>query len=378
MVLTGQVYHHARLLRCRSKVNAIHCSASECDSVERTFPTQLLATHPCKLYATDMPRSGSLKLKKSARNESVMRQAEAASTDELHGKAVGKVAIISPSDGVTQVKTLDALKVSRELQAVTPEGITKVRLNLRLNLLAVDTSAIEATAKLLALKTLCGVPVQVREPHGSHGTVGVVYGIPPGVTERQLAAAIRSRAPVVAVRIPRPPRGPAVLTFATSQLPHCVLVGLVEHRVHPHVDRPPRCRRCGRIGHVQVVCCSPATCRRCGGAHGRALCPAPRPACVNCGQEHDPCSNTCPKWREALRISRYRSLNKVDYATAKAAVARPAHIFPPFVAFARPPPSHRDVYVPDDPPRKASAEPRVAHTVDKLVHALLWFCQKLL
>ncbi|XP_075539223.1 uncharacterized protein LOC142573898 [Dermacentor variabilis] len=340
------------------------------------FPTELLATRPWKLYATDMPRSGSLKPKKTTST----KQVEAASTDDKKVPAVGKVVIISPSDGVTQVKTLDALKVSKELQAVTPEGISKVRLNLRLNLLAVDTNAIEATAKLLTLKTLCSVPVQVREPHGSYGSVGVVYGIPPGVTERQLEASIRSRAPIVAVRIPRPPGGPAVLTFASSQLPHNVLVGLVEHRVHPHVDRPPRCRRCGRIGHVQVVCCSPATCRRCGGAHGRALCPASRPACVNCGQEHDPCSNACPKWKEALRIARYRSLNKVDYATAKAAVARRAHIFPPLMALARsrPPASHRDVYVPGDMPRKASAEPRVTHTVDKLVHALLWLCQKFL
>ncbi|KAL1435119.1 hypothetical protein MTO96_011283 [Rhipicephalus appendiculatus] len=270
--------------------------------------------------------------------------------------AVGKVAIIAPSDGVTQVKTLDALRVSRELQEVTPQGISKVRLNLRLNLLAVDTSSVEATAKLLALKTLCGVPVQVREPHGSYGAVGVVYNIPPGVTESQLEAAIRCRSPIVAVRAPRSPGGPAVVTFASARLPAHVLVGLVEHRVHPHVERPPRCRRCGRIGHVQVVCCSPATCRRCGGAHGRALCPAARPACVNCGQQHEPCSNACPKWREALRIARYRSRHKVDYATAKAVVTQRT----PLVA------------------RPTDVKPKVAHTIDKLVQALLWLCQKFL
>ncbi|KAH6932010.1 hypothetical protein HPB50_002504 [Hyalomma asiaticum] len=268
-------------------------------------------------------------------------------------RAAAKVVIIAPIDGLTQVKTLDALKVSRELQQATRDGVSKVRLNLRLNLLAVDTSSTEAAANLLALKTLCGVPVQAREPRGSYGAVGVVYGIPPGVTE----AAIRSQAPIVAVRIR--PGGPAVVTFASTQLPRYVLVGLVEHRVHPHVGRPPRCRRCGRIGHVQVVCCNPATCRRCGGAHGRARCPAPRPACVNCGQEHDPGSNACPKWREALRISRYRSRHNVDYATAKAAVA--ARLLPP-----------RDVR------RQTAPHHSAAHTIKQLVQALLWFCRRFL
>ncbi|KAL3228229.1 hypothetical protein MRX96_004126 [Rhipicephalus microplus] len=268
--------------------------------------------------------------------------------------AVGKVVIIAPSDGVTQVKTLDAFKVSRELKEVVPGGIGKVRLNLRLNLLAVDTNSTEATAKLLTLKTLCAMPVRVREPHTSYGTVGVVYNIPPGVSDRQLEAAIRCRAPVVAVRV-APGGGPAVVTFASTHLPARVLVGLVEHRVHPHVERPPRCRRCGRIGHIQVVCCSPATCRRCGGAHGHALCSAARPACVNCGQNHEPDSNACPKWKEAVRIARYRSRHKVDYATARAVVTQQM------------PKSTRRV-----------KQKAVANTIDKLVQALLWLCKKFL
>lgn len=232
---------------------------------------------------------------------------------------VGRVAIIAPRDGVTQVKMMDALRVSQELQAVVPDGIRKVRLNLRLNLLAVDTNDIESTGKLLALKKLCGVPVQVREPHGSYGSVGVIHGIPPGVTESQIKASIRSKAPVVSVRIPHHP-GHAVVTFASPELPDHVLVGLVEHKVHQHVDRPPRCHRCGRIGHVDIVCSSPATCRRCGRSHGRSVCFAPRQSCVNCGQEHDSCSNACPKWREAISIAKYKHANKVDFTTAKAAV----------------------------------------------------------
>lgn len=373
---------------------------------------------------------------------------------EERTEPVGRVAIITPWDGVTQVKLMDALKVSQELQALVPDGIRKVRLNLRLNLLAVDTNDIESTGKLLSLKKLCGVPVKVREPHHSYGSVGVIHGIPPGVTESQVKASIRSKAPVVSVRIPHPP-GPAVVTFATPELPQRVLVGLVEHKVHQHVDRPARCHRCGRIGHVDIVCSSPATCRRCGRSHGRSMCFAPRQSCVNCGQEHDSCSNACPKWREAIRIAKYKHANKVDFTTAKAAVvgrgrtknkrpafrnegSKPQHskplvrnserslrssdvdIFPPLLAMSKtqaqrkePSPAspanahdkYRDVYVPDSDPQviagrdlatttehqrqsviaertgelllKVTVSP-VISTVGKLVHGLMWFCQKLL
>lgn len=234
--------------------------------------------------------------------------------------AMGNVALIVPIDGITQVRSLNAIRVSKELESVVPDGIRRIRVNTRLNLLAVDTLNPEATSILLGIRRICGVPVEVQEPRSSFKAVGVIYGVPPGMTASQIQTSIRSKVPVLGVRIPRPP-SPAIVTFASCKIPDYVSIGLVQHRVHLYIDRPPRCKLCGRIGHVVAVCPMPAACRRCGETHDRAQCPAPRQRCLNCGQDHDSRSKMCPRWLELLEVSKYKRVNDVDTRTAKAAVA---------------------------------------------------------
>lgn len=234
--------------------------------------------------------------------------------------AMGNVALIVPIDGITQVRSLNAIRVSKELESVVPDGIRRIRVNPRLNLLAVDTLNPEATSVLMGVRRMCGVPVEVQEPRSSFKAVGVLYGIQPGMTASQIQASIRSKVPVLGVRIPRPP-SPAIVTFASSKIPDYVSVGLVQHRVHLYIDRPPRCKLCGGIGHVVAVCPKPAACRRCGETHDKAQCRAARQRCLNCGQEHDSRSKMCPRWLELLEVSKYKRVNDVDTRTAKAAVA---------------------------------------------------------
>ncbi|KAH6941385.1 hypothetical protein HPB50_017886 [Hyalomma asiaticum] len=241
--------------------------------------------------------------------------------------AVGTTALIVPIDGITQVRSLNCIRVSRELEAIVPEGIRRVRLNTHLNLFAVDTVRTEVTAKLLRLRRLCGVSVEVHEPRSSFKAVGVVYGIPPGMTATDIEAAIRSPVPVLHVRVPHPP-SPAVLTFASTQLPEHVDIGFVQHKVHLYVDRPPRCKQCGRIGHVMTVCPKPPPTSpkgSSGEANGHVNSEsrgARRQRCLNCGQnDHDTRSKTCPRWLELIEVSRYRRANDVDIQTARTAVA---------------------------------------------------------
>ncbi|KAK8764994.1 hypothetical protein V5799_032393 [Amblyomma americanum] len=233
--------------------------------------------------------------------------------------AVGNIALIMPIDRVTQVRNLNALQVSRELDSIVPDGIRSVRLNWKLNLFAVDTLKPEVTATLMGLRRLCGVPVEVQEPRSSFKAVGVVYGIQPGMTATDIEACVRSTVPVLSVRIPSPP-SPAIMIFASCRIPERVIIGFVQYRVKLYVDRPPRCRLCGGIGHVAAVCRKPYACRRCGAAHDTSLCPAPRLRCLNCGRDHDSRSKACPRWLQMLEVSRYKRLNDVDLETAKAAV----------------------------------------------------------
>ncbi|KAL1481999.1 hypothetical protein MTO96_034097 [Rhipicephalus appendiculatus] len=204
--------------------------------------------------------------------------------------AVGTTALIVPIDGITQ-----------ELETVVPDGIRRVRVNTHLNLLAVDTLRTEVTATLLGLRRLCGVAVEVHEPRSSFKAVGVVYGIPPGMTATDIEAAVRSPVP----------------------LPEHVDIGFVQHKVHMYVDRPPRCKLCGRIGHVMTVCTNPpptfskGTSRASNGDNSGPQATG-RQRCLNCGQEdHDTWSSTCPRWLELIEVSRYRRTNNVDARTGE-------------------------------------------------------------
>lgn len=242
--------------------------------------------------------------------------------------AVGTTALVVPIDGITQVRSLNCIRITKELETVAPDGIRRVRVNTRLNLLAVDTLKTEVTAALMGIRRLCGVAVEVHEPRSSFKAVGVVNGIPPGMTATDIEAAIRSAVPVLNVRIPHPP-SPAIVTFASAQIPDYVDIGFVQHRVHLYVDRPARCKLCGRIGHVMAVCPRPPPPAFFKGSPGAVngdddsdTCAGRRQRCLNCGQDdHDTRSKTCPRWLELLEVSRYRRANDVDTRTARAAVA---------------------------------------------------------
>ncbi|XP_050042384.1 uncharacterized protein [Dermacentor andersoni] len=240
--------------------------------------------------------------------------------------AVGTTALVVPIDGITQVKSLNCIRITKELETVAPDGIRRVRLNTRLNLLAVDTLKTEVTAALMGIRRLCGVAVEVHEPRSTFKAVGVVNGIPPGMTATDIEAAIRSAVPVLNVRIPHPP-SPAIVTFASAQIPDYVNIGFVQHRVHLYVDRPARCKLCGRIGHVMAVCPRPpaflkGTSGAVNGDSNSDTSAARRQHCLNCGQDdHDTRSKTCPRWLELLEVSRYRRVYDVNARTAKAAVA---------------------------------------------------------
>lgn len=233
----------------------------------------------------------------------------------------GKVVLIVPKGGCVSVKSFNAVKLSKELDALCPGGVLKVRPNYRENLLAVDFKTSTSAASLLRISSLCGVPVETYEPRSPAMTVGVIYGVPDTVTDAELQAAVRSDAPLVRIRRP-PGSNIVILTFESPSLPERVFVGHVECKVHVYVKRPTQCKTCGRFGHVSGACVSRDTCLRCGANHGGGACTAQKPCCINCGNEHVSTSKLCPMWRERFEVAKYRQTHNVDFKTARAAVLK--------------------------------------------------------
>lgn len=95
---------------------------------------------------------------------------------------LGPIIIIIPTDGFTQLKSLDPIRLSTTLQNKTQNGILAIRRNVRLNLLTVETKNTEAAAALTKSTTLCGVEIETYETCPPKTTVGIIHGIPGPIT----------------------------------------------------------------------------------------------------------------------------------------------------------------------------------------------------
>ncbi|KAG0430505.1 hypothetical protein HPB47_022632 [Ixodes persulcatus] len=78
-------------------------------------------------------------------------------------------------------------------------GVILVRLNRRLNVLAIDTRKRDATKALLALTTLDGIALLAYEPLPRESAAGVIYEVPADLTEVELQLAVHTTAPVISI-----------------------------------------------------------------------------------------------------------------------------------------------------------------------------------
>ncbi|KAG0425184.1 hypothetical protein HPB47_027628 [Ixodes persulcatus] len=61
-------------------------------------------------------------------------------------------------------------------------------------------------------------------------------------------------------------------------------------------------------------------CTRCSGSHVSERCEAERATCVNCKGAHEATSKTCVIWQQERAVNKYKTINKVEFRTARAAV----------------------------------------------------------
>lgn len=226
--------------------------------------------------------------------------------------------IFSPIE-TSQVWKFNALKLSEKLEGFAPDGIMQIRLNKRLNLIAVDTRNTESTTALLAITSLCGAKVRAYEPRPVMSTVGVIKDVDDAISEQDLLLELRHKVPITQVR--RLGKSRSVrLTFSTAVLPQHVYVGKVRFPVDTYEDHGVQCRNCGLFGHVAAVCYRKQVCLRCTGNHPMTACEASSPCCINCGGPHESFSKSCSAWKVETNIRRYKKTHNVSFATARTAV----------------------------------------------------------
>lgn len=231
----------------------------------------------------------------------------------------GLTVIVKPKDGGQLISKINPLKLHEKLDSIYPDGITSVRPNHRLNLLALDTRNTEATKAFLGLTCIGKVSVQTYEPRSTESSVGIIRGVSTDISDADLQTAIRGTVPAKHVR--RLGTSDVIkLVFTTSAPPVHVKIGYTRFPVLPYIERPPKCSKCCRFGHIDTACTNTVRCSRCGTAHDGNPCEVEKPRCPNCKQSHESSSFHCPVYRREQAIYQHKSKYRTDYMTAKAAV----------------------------------------------------------
>lgn len=232
--------------------------------------------------------------------------------------APGLTVIFSPIEPSPAWK-FNALKLSEKLDGYAPDGVMQIRLNKRLNLIAVDTRNTESTTSLLAITSLCGVKVRAYEPRPTTSTVGVIKDVDEAITEHELLLELRPKVPIAQVRRLGKTRS-VRLIFNSVVMPQHVYVGKVRYPVDVFEERGVQCKNCGIFGHVAAVCTRKQICLRCTGDHATLTCEALTPLCVNCGGQHASYSRSCDAWKVETDVRHYKRTHNVSFGTARMAI----------------------------------------------------------
>lgn len=231
----------------------------------------------------------------------------------------GLTVILKPKDPATLITKINPLKLHEKLESISPDGLIRVRPNPRLNLLALDTRNTAATKDFLGLTCIGKVEVQAYEPRPNDSSVGIIHGVSTEISDADLQTAVRTTVPVQNVR--RLGSSEVVkLIFSTARAPVHVLIGYTRFAVQPYVEKPLRCPKCFRLGHVAGACNKSTCCSRCGGDHEHIHCTAEHPRCTNCKKQHSSTSLNCPVYKLEAAICHHKSEHHTNYWTAKKAV----------------------------------------------------------
>ncbi|XP_070378744.1 uncharacterized protein [Dermacentor albipictus] len=178
-------------------------------------------------------------------------------------------------------------------------GAHRVRVNFRLNVVAVDALPDSSLAPLIAVADICDVPVRAAAAPKDSCT-GVLFGVDTSLDPDTVRANIDSAVPVLGCYRAGPN---FVVRFSGSTPPQEIALFKMRRPVNPRRPRPTQCRLCGAFGHVSEACVSARRCLRCGGSHSRADCTARSAKCLHCGGRHSATEPRCPDWQRERRIA---------------------------------------------------------------------------
>lgn len=102
--------------------------------------------------------------------------------------------LFRPADRTASFLTISRETIARHL-AATP-GVSQVRVNTRLNVVAADAETDECLAALLATQSVAGIAVRAGRPASRGTSRGLVFGVDPHLTTEEILANLDCEAPI--------------------------------------------------------------------------------------------------------------------------------------------------------------------------------------
>ncbi|KAH6919398.1 hypothetical protein HPB50_029614 [Hyalomma asiaticum] len=226
--------------------------------------------------------------------------------------ATPATSVVDPSQSTASPETILYTPAEKKLHflATTRDAIAaylagfqathRVRVNLRRNVVAVDTIPGADLRPLTSVERICDVPVRVRVL-SRNSCEGLLFGVDPDIDIVDVARNIESpAAPVLScVR-----RGDCVvIQFSGTSPPDEIALFKQRRPVRARLPRPLQCERCGVYGHATATCSRDVRCLRCGGGHVASSCSAPKPRCINCRGQHPSTEPRCPVWQRERKAA---------------------------------------------------------------------------
>ncbi|KAK8767369.1 hypothetical protein V5799_005851 [Amblyomma americanum] len=178
-------------------------------------------------------------------------------------------------------------------------GVKAVRVNLRRNVVAVDTHPTADLQPLLDVSIICGVKARAKEAGGCTCT-GRVFRVDRALSTDDIMAGIESRVPVISCTRSG---SDIILRFAGQEPPQEISLFKLRRYVRARLPRPLQCFQCGTYGHATAACTAKPRCLRCGNDHHASQCDSNKPRCVNCRGTHGATEPGCPRWQEERQIA---------------------------------------------------------------------------
>lgn len=227
--------------------------------------------------------------------------------------------LFKPTAQGESLRRLSRFDLGEELRHL--RGLRAIRINPRLNIVAIDTTSAASCTALLRLRSLGGVPVVSCLATEEGRTRAVLRNIDTTGEASDLIARIATTVPITGgIR-----KGKFLfLTFMGRQPPKYVTLSHIRVPVEVLTSRNLQCGNCCRYGHVRAVCGGDTRCARCAGGHAARDCTASGLKCCNCGEAHWATAPSCPARSATAEPAPVKALAQPSPPRRPAAPGEPA------------------------------------------------------